>query len=174
MQGEQEGKYKLRALKISAAAIFSVVLVEVILGLIVNSLAIVSDGLHALLDASSTILLIFAVRASLKPADEDHTYGHEKFESIGGLLSGAILIGVAILIFYEAGIRIIENARIAEGVEYAGFIAIGYALFTASIRVIIFRKATHMESTSMKAELYDSIADLSSTLIALIGFWQAY
>ncbi|HUK85246.1 MAG TPA: cation transporter, partial [Candidatus Acidoferrum sp.] len=78
MQGAQEGNYKLKALKITAIAIFSVVILEVSIGLFVNSLAILSDGLHCLLDAISTIMLYFAVRASIKPPDEEHTYGHEK------------------------------------------------------------------------------------------------
>ena len=43
--------------------------------------------------------VIFAVKAATKPPDEEHTYGHEKFEAIGGLIGGLILIGVAILIF---------------------------------------------------------------------------
>ncbi len=47
MQGSRESNYKLKALKISAVAIFSVVIVEVSVGLSVNSLAILSDGLHA-------------------------------------------------------------------------------------------------------------------------------
>jgi cation diffusion facilitator family transporter len=173
MQGFHEGNTKLKALKISAIAIFSVVIVEVSVGLIVNSLAILSDGLHALLDALSTAMLFFAVRASIKPPDEEHTYGHEKFETIGGLIGGIVLIGVAILIFYEAAIRLIANTQIAQGVEYVGFIAIGYALFIASLRVTVFKKSQHIESPSMKAGFYDAIADLSSTLIALLGFGLA-
>ena len=173
MQGFHEGNTKLKALKISAIAIFSVVIVEVSVGLIVNSLAILSDGLHALLDALSTAMLFFAVRASIKPPDEEHTYGHEKFETIGGLIGGIVLIGVAFLIFYEAAMRLIENTQIAQGVEYVGFIAIGYALFIASLRVTVFRKTPHVDSPSMKAGLYDAIADLSSTLIALLGFGLA-
>ena len=107
MQSQTESKYKLRTLQISAIAIFSVVIVEVTLGLTVNSLAIFSDGLHALLDAVSTVMLFIAVRASMKPADEEHTYGHEKFETIGGLIGGIVLIAVAFLIFYEAANRLI-------------------------------------------------------------------
>ncbi len=170
MQGSTEGKAKLKALKISAIAIFSVVIVEVTIGSIVNSLAIISDGLHALLDALSCVMLFFAVRASIKPPDEEHTYGHEKFETIGGLLGGVVLIGVALLIFYEATMRLVSGAELAGDVQYAGFIAIGYALFIASLRVTVFKGAEHTESQSMKAGLYDAIADLSSTLIALLGF----
>lgn len=175
MQGSDEGKTKLKALKISALAIFSVVIVEVSIGLIVNSLAILSDGLHALLDVLSSVMLFFAVRASIKPPDEEHTYGHEKFETIGGLIGGIVLIAVAFLIFYLAAMRLIglENAQIARGAEFAGFIAIGYALFIASLRVTVFRKTQHVESPSMKVGLYDAISDLSSTLIALLGFGLA-
>jgi len=129
--------------------------------------------LHALLDAVSTFMLFFAVRAALKPADEEHTYGHEKFETIGGLIGGIVLIAVAFLIFYEAAVRLLGHAQIAGGIEYAGFIAIGYALFIASLRVTVFKKFQHVSSASMKAGLYDAVADLSSTLIALLGFGLA-
>jgi cation diffusion facilitator family transporter len=173
MQGSNEPKYKLKALKISAVAIFSVVLVEVSVGLAVHSLAILSDGLHALLDAVSTVMLFFAVRASIKPPDEEHTYGHEKFETIGGLIGGIVLIAVAFLIFYEAAMRLMEGSQIVVGEEFVGFIAIAYALFIASLRVTVFRKTQHTESPSMKAGLYDAISDLSSTLIALLGFGLA-
>ena len=102
-----ENKYKLRSLKFSTVAISSVVLVEVILGWLAGSLAVVSDGLHALLDAFTTLMLFIMTRESLKPPDEEHMYGHEKFEPIGGLIGGIALIGVALLIFYEAILRII-------------------------------------------------------------------
>ncbi len=173
MQSSRESKNKLRALRISAFAIFSVVVIEVSAGVAVHSLAILSDGLHALLDALSTVMLFFAVRASIKPPDEEHTYGHEKFETIGGLIGGIVLIAVAFLIFYEAALRLINMTPIASGVEFAGFIAIAYALFIASLRVTVFRKTQHIESPSMRVGLYDAISDLSSTLIALLGFGLA-
>lgn len=173
MQNLLEGKTKLKTLKISAFAIFSVVIIEVTLGLLINSLAIMSDGLHALLDAVTSVMLFFAVRAAIKPPDEEHTYGHEKFETIGGLIGGIVLIAVAFLIFYEAAMRLIDPPQLNSGIEYAGFIAIGYALFIASLRVTVFKKFQHVQSTSMKAGFYDAISDLSSTLIALLGFGLA-
>jgi cation diffusion facilitator family transporter len=170
MQSPLEGKTKLKALKISAFAIFTVVIIEVTVGALVNSLAIMSDGLHALLDAVTSMMLFFAVRAAMKPADEEHTYGHEKFETIGGFIGGIVLIAVAFLIFYEAAMRLISPPQLNTSVEYVGFIAIGYALFIASLRVTVFKKFQHVESTSMKAGFYDAVSDLSSTLLALLGF----
>jgi cation diffusion facilitator family transporter len=168
-----EGSSKLRVLKFSAVAIASVVLVEVVLGLIVDSLAILSDGLHALLDVFSTVMLFVATRASLKPPDEEHMYGHEKFEAIGGLIGGIILVGVAILIFYEAAVRLIGGVHVNEGLQLAGFFAIGYTLCIDVFRVTIFKSAGHSQSTSVKAGFYDAISDLGSTIIALLGFGLA-
>jgi cation diffusion facilitator family transporter len=173
MYPDEDRSYKLKTLKISTIAIFSVVIVEVTIGSLVNSLAILSDGLHALLDALSSLLLLFAVRAALKPPDEEHTYGHEKFETIGGLIGGIVLIAIAIFIFYEAAMRLFVNASLNSGVEFAGFFAIAYALFIASLRVTIFRKTQKTQSLSMKAGLYDAVSDLGSTIIAFLGFGLA-
>jgi cation diffusion facilitator family transporter len=173
MSARSEGSSKLRVLKFSAVAIASVVLVEVVLGLIVDSLAILSDGLHALLDVFSTVMLFVATRTSLKPPDEEHMYGHEKFEAIGGLIGGIILVGVAILIFYEAAVRLIGGVHVNEGLQLAGFFAIGYTLCIDVFRVTIFKSAGHTQSTSFKAGFYDAISDLGSTIIALLGFGLA-
>ena len=173
MSAHSKGDTKLRILKFSAVAITSVVIVEVVLGMLVDSLAILSDGLHALLDVFSTVMLFVATRASLKPPDEEHMYGHEKYEAIGGLIGGIILIGVAILIFYEAAVRVISNIQVNEELQVAGFFAIGYTLCIDIFRVTIFRGAGHMQSTSFKAGFYDAVSDLGSTLIALLGFGLA-
>jgi len=173
MQNPAESGYKLKLLKRSTIAISTVVLVEVILGVVVGSLAIVSDGLHATLDALTTLVLFVATRASLEPPDEEHMYGHEKFESIGGLVGGIALIIIAMLIMFEAILKIIQNQTINLGLEYVGFIAIGYTFCIDFFRVGTLVKARKSESFTMKAGFYHAIADLSSTVIAFIGFGLA-
>ena len=173
MHNPSEGSYKLRVLKLSAVAIASVVIIEVIIGLLVNSLAILSDGLHALLDALSTIMLFVAARASMKPPDEEHTYGHEKFEAVGGLIGGIVLVAVALLIFYEAAVRLIGNVHVNEGLQLAGYFAIGYTLCVDFFRITVFRGAGHSQSMTIKAGFYDAVSDLGSTIIALLGFGLA-
>lgn len=168
-----ESAYKLRTLKRSTIAITSVVLVELTLGLTVNSLAIVSDGLHALLDALTTLILFAATRASAKPPDEEHMYGHEKFESIGGLTGGIALIAIAVFLIYEAVLKILSSQSINFGLEYVGFIAIGYTFCIDFFRVETFLRARKSESTTMKAGFYHALADLSSTIIAFVGFGLA-
>ena len=168
-----ESDYKLKTLKRSTIAIASVVIVEAALGLAVNSLAIISDGLHALLDAMTMTILFVATRESLKPPDEEHMYGHEKFESIGGFVGGLALIIVALIIFYEAALKILHGQNINAGLEYVGFIAIGFTFCIDFFRVGTLMKARRSESTTLKAGFYHALADLSSTIIAFLGFGLA-
>ncbi len=170
MLAEEE---KLGALKISAFAIASVVVVEMVLGFVVGSLAILSDGAHALLDALTMLVLFFTTKASFKQPDEEHMYGHEKIEAIGGLIGGIALVGIALLITYEAILRIIQNASVNLNLESFGFIAIGYTLCIDFIRIGIFRKSTKSESLTVKAGFYHALADFSSTILALLGFGLA-
>ena len=173
MIDHSEGAYKLRVLKFSAVAIASVVIVEVVLGFVVNSLAILSDGLHALLDVITSVLLFVATKEALKPPDEEHTYGHEKFEAIGGLTGGIVLIGVGVLVIYEAVSKLMQSGGVNTGLGLAGFFAIGYTFCIDIFRMFIFRKAAGSESTTVKAGFYHALADLSSTGIAFLGFGLA-
>ena len=170
MNKAQENAYKLNVLKRSAFTIAAVVIVEVTLGLFVNSLAILSDGLHAMLDALTGVLLFYATKAALKPPDEEHPYGHEKYETIGGLVGGIILIGIAILVIYEAVVRLSLGVGVNMGFELAGFSAIGFTFCMDFVRIVIFRKAGSIESSTLKVGFYHAIADLSSTIIAFVGF----
>jgi cation diffusion facilitator family transporter len=173
MQEPAESGYKLTALKRSTFAITTVIFVEIILGVTAGSLAIVSDGVHATLDAVTTFVLFIATRASLKPPDEEHMYGHEKFEAIGGLVGGIALTSVAIVIMYEAIMKVVRSGTINFGLEYVGWIAIGYTFCVDFFRVGTMMKARQSQSSTMKAGFYHAIADLSSTVIALLGFGLA-
>ncbi|MGQ9539250.1 MAG: cation diffusion facilitator family transporter [Candidatus Bathycorpusculaceae bacterium] len=167
------GEKRLRALKISACAIGSVVVVEIVLGFAAGSLAILSDGAHALLDAISMFILLIATKASLKPADEEHMYGHEKIEPLGGFIGGVILFGTAIFLIVRALQKVLQGEiAIVQGLELAGFVAIAYTLCVDILRVGILHK-TRWESVTLKAGFYHSLADLGSTLIALFGFGMA-
>jgi cation diffusion facilitator family transporter len=173
MHSEQRNNSKLRTLKISAVAITTVVIVEVTLGLVVGSLAILSDGAHALLDALSMFILLIATRASLKPPDEEHMYGHEKIEPIGGLIGGIILLATAIFIMIEAVLKLLaKESYIVPEYELIGFIAIAYTFCIDIFRVSTLHRVEH-KSVTLKAGLYHAIADLGSTLIAFFGFGVA-
>lgn len=163
---------KVKALKTSAYLILSVAAIEIVIGITVNSLAIVSDGTHALLDFASIFMLLLATKFSLKPPDEEHMYGHEKIEIIGGFIGGIILSGTAIFLIVEAIQRLLHGELLNLDWGFAGFISIGYTLIIDILRVKILHPLEH-ESATTKAGFYHTIADLGSTLIALFGFGAA-
>ena len=167
-----KGNSKVKALQLSFVAIASVVVIEGIVGLITNSLVIISDAAHALLDTVTTLILLITTQLALKPPDEEHLYGHGKIEPIGGLIGGVALIGLAVYLFYQAATRIYAITYF-PGVfvhhEPVGFAAVGYTLAVDFFRIgTLWGKGG--DSVTVKASLYHAVSDFASTLIALVGF----
>jgi cation diffusion facilitator family transporter len=162
----------------SLVAIASVFVFEFTAGLITNSLALITDSTHALLDAVVTAVLIIAVTLARKPRDVDHTYGHGKIETIGGFIGGAALFVVAIFFIYEACNRLAATASaplVTPGT--IGFAAVIYTLGIDGFRIVVLRRAMKntgslvSSSTTLKADFYHAFADLASTSVALVGLW---
>lgn len=170
---------KRNALQLSLVAISSVFVFEFVAGILTNSLALVTDGAHALLDAVITGILIIAVTLALKPRDIDHTYGHGKIETIGGLIGGIALFVVAIFFIYVASMRIVfsEPAALANA-GTVGFAAVFYTIAVDGFRMTVLQRAMRrtkmVNGTSiLKADFYHAFADLASTAVAFIGIWLA-
>ncbi|MEM2856097.1 MAG: cation diffusion facilitator family transporter [Candidatus Nitrosocaldaceae archaeon] len=153
------------ALFISLCMIISVAVGEISIGIIINSIAVISDGTHALFDAIIIALLLFMLRFSVKPRDLEHTYGHGRLETIAVLIGGIILFIISVIIIMEAIGRLFEHVTISNQI---GIYVVIYALIIALFRIIVF-KTTNTHSRSISIGLYDSIADLGSSLSALIA-----
>jgi cation diffusion facilitator family transporter len=173
---------KRSALRMSLVAIVSVFVFEFIAGLFTNSLALITDSTHALLDAVVTAILIIAVRLALKPKDIDHTYGHGKIETIGGFIGGIALFVVAIFFIIEAIIRLASSTTDSASVVVVtpgiiGFAAVAYTLAVDGFRITVLGRAMKKTaakitgSTTLKADFYHAFADLASTTVAFVGLW---
>ena len=160
---------RTKVLQISLLAIFSAFLVELIFGLVSNSLALVTDSIHALLDSVVTIVLILAARMAIKPPDAEHTYGHGKIESLGGLIGGIAIFLIACFFIYESVTRL-QNPPPSI---LPGLFAIIGGLYTIGIdifRVLLLRKSIKkIGGATLKADFYHAFMDLGSTLVAIIG-----
>ncbi len=97
-----------KVLQISLYAILSAFIVELVFGLVSNSLGLITDSIHALLDSVVTIVLLLAARMAIKPPDKEHTYGHGKIESLGGLIGGIAIFLIAGFFIYESIHRLQE------------------------------------------------------------------
>ena len=160
---------RTRVLQISFLAIFSAFLVELIFGLISNSLALVTDSIHALLDSVVTLVLLLAARWAIKPPDAEHTYGHGKIESLGGLIGGIAIFLIACFFIYES-INRLQSPPLSI---VPGLFAIIGGLYTIGIdffRIILLRRSIKkIGGATLKADFYHAFMDLGSTLVAIIG-----
>jgi len=161
--------HRTRVLQISLLAIFSAFLVELIFGLVSNSLGLITDSIHALLDSVVTLILLLAARMAIKPPDEEHTYGHGKIESLGGLIGGIAIFLIAIFFIYES----IHRLQSPPPSILPGAFAIIGGLYTIGIdifRIILLRRSIKkMGGTTLKADFYHAVMDLGSTAVAILG-----
>lgn len=154
------------SLLLSMLSIISVAVVEISVGLAVNSITILSDGLHATFDALVIAMLLIMLRFSKKPRDLEHTYGHGRLETLAGFIGGVMLFIISILIIRESIMRVIEP------VIYSNIIsiyAVVYAIIIALFRIIILKITNIHDSRNLKVGFYDGLADLGSSTIALIS-----
>lgn len=158
---------KTGALKVSLLAIISVIAVESLAAIITGSLALLSDSAHAAFDALSTVILLVATSLSLKPADEDHTYGHGKFESLGTLIGGFILLLLAVGILALAVLRLSTRSTLHPSV--LGYAAAGYTMGIDILRMAILTAALKTGSLSVRADLYHAISDFFSTSLVFLA-----
>ncbi len=160
---------RTQVLKISLFAILSAFAVELTFGLIFNSLALITDSVHALLDSVVTVVLLLAARMAIRPPDAEHTYGHGKIEALGGLFGGIAILLIAVFFIFEAVTRLQSpEPEILPGIFAlsAGIYTIGVDIF----RIILLTKSVKkLGGTTLKADLYHAMMDLGSTLVAIVG-----
>ena len=160
---------RTKILQISLIAIFSAFLVELTFGLVSNSLGLITDSIHALLDSLVTVILLLAARMAIKPPDAEHTYGHGKIESLGGLIGGIAIFLIALFFIYES----IHRLQSPPPNVLPGFFAIIGGLYTIGVdvfRIVLLRKSiSKIGGTTLKADFYHALMDLGSTLVAIVG-----
>jgi len=160
---------RTKVLQISFLAIFSAFLVELIFGLVSNSLALITDSIHALLDSIVTIVLLLAARWAIKPPDAEHTYGHGKIESLGGLIGGIAIFLIACFFIYES----LNRLQSPPPSILPGLFAIIGGLYTIGIdifRIVLLRKSIKkIGGATLKADFYHAFMDLGSTVVAIVG-----
>ncbi len=166
---------KQRAAVLSVMATLLLTGAKIVGAILSGSLALLTDALQGLIDVGSTMFTWFAVRASDKPADEQHHYGHGKVEALAALVETAILFTLAGAILWEAGNRLWN--RVAEQVEVTP-IVIGVMLLSMTVDAIRWRSLTKVAretgSEALSAEATHFSADfVGSTLvlIGLVGSW---
>ncbi|TVX91975.1 cation diffusion facilitator family transporter [Paenibacillus agilis] len=130
-----------KALLWSLIIIFVFLIVEVVGGVITNSLALLSDAGHMLSDASSLLLSLIAMIFAARKPSPKKTYGFYRFEILAALINGITLVIISGVILWEAYERLINPQEVASlsmmGIAFAGLlanIAAAYVLMRGDIK----------------------------------------
>jgi cation diffusion facilitator family transporter len=145
-------------------------------GYATGALSIISDGFHSLTDGASNVMGIVAMRAARKPPDEDHPYGHRKYET----LAAAGIFVFLMLVVIEVVQTALGRLRGGEPPEVtpASFVVM---LVTLAVNLLVVRYESE-RGRALKSELL--LADAAHTrsdvltscavILSLVGVWLGY
>jgi cobalt-zinc-cadmium efflux system protein len=124
-----------RRLTIALILILGLMVAEVVAGVMADSLALLSDAGHMLTDAGAIALALFAARLAQRPASGGFTFGFRRAEILSAQLNGATLVGLAVLIIFEAIQRLLNPPEVA-GLAVLLVALVGIAVNLAATRVL--------------------------------------
>lgn len=163
------------AYKISIVSVVLNVLlsaVKIIIGFIAGSGALIADGFHSVSDVLTTFMAMFGVYISGRSDDEDHQYGHEKYEPVIGKLMAIFLFATGLLIAFNA-IKNIQSGMVSVPTQEAIYAAAISVLAKEGMYHYTMRGAIKIESSVLKADAWHHRIDAISSIGSFIGIWGA-
>lgn len=142
---------------------------QVVVGILTRSQALVADGIHSLSDLVADFVVLLASRHSQKDADDDHPYGHQRFETGASLALGLLLLLVGAGILWSA----VGKLQSPEDIPVVHQAALWVAVFTLFAKEGLFRYmlkvAKQVKSSMLVANAWHARSDAASSLVVALG-----
>ncbi len=114
-----------RSTLVSVVVNLLLTIVQVVAGVLAASQALVADGIHSLSDLVADFVVLFAAHHSKKGADEDHHYGHHRYENAASLVLGGLLLAVGVGMLWSAAVKLQQPEAIPKVHLIALWVALG-------------------------------------------------
>jgi len=167
--GDARYEVAKRVTLIGSVVDFALGVAKVVVGYMANSQALIADGIHSFSDLFTDAMVLFAAKHGSKDADEEHPYGHGRFETIATVILGAALILVAVGIAWDAVERLFHPGELL----HPGMIALAVALLSVVLKEWIYhytmRVARQLRSKMLEANAWHSRSDAISSVVVFIG-----
>lgn len=138
-------------------------------GVAAGSQGLIADGIHSLSDLVADFVVLFANRHSRKGPDDDHHYGHQRYENAASLTLGALLLLVGAGMLWAA----VGKLQHPDAVPQVGTIALWVALGALAAKELLFRYmlgiAERVRSSMLVANAWHARSDAASSLVVAIG-----
>jgi len=160
---------KKQAALISVFAAIVLTGFKLVVGLLTNSLGILSEALHSGLDLVAAVITYFSVRVSDKPADEKHNYGHGKIENFSAFMETILLLITCTWIIYEAINRLVLHETDIKISVWSYIVVITSILIDINRSRMLFRVAKKHNSQALEADALHFSTDIWSSSVVLFG-----
>lgn len=157
---------------LSLALNLLITLLQVVGGIIANSLGLLSDAAHNLSDVVALGLSLWAVRLGRRSATPRRTFAYRRAEILVALFNSAVLVAISVFIIYEAARRLFEPPEV-EGLWVIGFAAGGLAINT--LAAVLLR--SHLRDLNLRAAFLHLVGDAATSFGVMISgvivyLWQ--
>jgi len=164
----KSGNPKISAARVSVATAASLAALKLATGLATGSMAVLSSAIDSLLDILMSGVNFFAIRQAEQPADEDHPFGHGKFETLATLIQALVIAASGVWIISEAVTRLHRGVHLRD-------IDGGIAVLLASVAVswwvgrFLRRVARRTDSSALEADSLHFAMDVYTNLGLVAG-----
>ena len=162
---------------LSVASNTLLISLKIVIGLLIGSVAVISEAIHSGIDLVAAIIAFVAVRASGRAADERHPYGHGKVENVSGTVEALLIFAAAVWIIYEAVHKLIAPTEIDMPVW--GVVVMGVsAVVNIVVSRRLFKVGNQTDSVALKADawhlrtdVYTSVGVMAGLLVVWLVGW---
>lgn len=158
-----------RSTWVSVAVNLVLTVAQIIVGVLSKSQGLIADGIHSLSDLVADFVVLLANHHSQKDADEDHPYGHQRFETAASLILGALLIAVGLGMLWSAA----QKLQAPETVPTVHVVALWAAGAALVAKELLFRYmlavAKRVKSSMLVANAWHARSDAASSLVVGLG-----
>jgi len=148
---------------------FFLVIFQIVVGFFSKSSGLIADGFHTLADMFSDLIVLITSKKSLNPPDDDHNYGHYRYENAVGLFLGVLLLFVGCAMIWSAGKKL-ENSDQIVAVHVTALYA---SIICLVVKELLFRYllniAKRAKSSLLMANAWHARSDAASSLIVAVG-----
>jgi cation diffusion facilitator family transporter len=169
MQSDQTvNRRKASVARLSVATNTILVLFKLTVGIMIGSVAVISEAVHSSVDLLAALIAMLAVKTSGKPADEDHPFGHGKFENISGTVEAILIFLAALWIIVQAVRRLYSPMPLDDA--YWG---VGIMLISVFVNIFVserlFKVGRETDSVALLADAWHLRTDIYTSLGVMIG-----
>ncbi|MBZ0299086.1 MAG: cation-efflux pump, partial [Anaerolineae bacterium] len=139
---------------------------KIVIGLMTGALAITADGLHSVIDSSGNIVGMIAMRVASQPPDDDHPYGHARYETLAALAIGTMLLLTAWEII-QGALERLSGGEPPQITPLAFGVMIATLVINVGVNRYQVRQGRRLESQILLADAANTGADVFVTLSVL-------